>query len=131
MAYPDRFYGDRVRRFSNRIETVLFDAYRRTDAHRDQIGAGPPHPGEIQLFSWPQEWPDWSCGFGGDARQETCIDQTHIITDDGTHMVYVYHAGRFVRALEKPGKAFWVAVRKHRLPGALEEEEWSRIAPSD
>ena len=35
MAYSDRFYGERVRRFSNRIETVLFDAYRRTDAHRD------------------------------------------------------------------------------------------------
>lgn len=131
MVYPDRIYGDRVRRFSQRIETVLFDAYRRTDADREERGMDPPHPGEIQLFSWPQEWPDWSCGFGGDARQEPCVDQTHIVVDDGAHMVYVYHAARFVRALHQPGKAFWVAVRKHYLPAALDEAEWERIARPD
>ncbi len=46
-------------------------------------------------------------------------------------MVYVYHAGRFVRALDKPGKAFWVAVRKHDLPGAQDEEAWERLAKHD
>ena len=131
MVYADRFYGERVRRFSSRIESVLFDAYRRTDAYREKLGAGPPHPGEIQLFSWPQEWPDWSCGFGGEARQDPCIDQTHVVVDDGTHMAYIYHAGRFVRALEKPGRAFWVAVRKHHLPGAAEEGAWDELAAPD
>ncbi len=131
MVYADRVYGERVRKFSQRIETVLFDAYRRTDADREERGLGPPHPGEIQLFSWPQEWPDWSCGFGGEARQDPCIDQTHIVVDDGTRMVYVYHAARFARALDCPGKAFWVAVRRHKLPGAVDDEAWERLARQD
>ncbi len=131
MAYTDKFYGERVRKFSSRMESVLFDAYRRADADREERGLGPPHPGEVQLFSWPQEWPDWSCGFGGEARNQPCIDQTHVITDDGTRMVYVYHAGRFVISLEKPGKAFWVAVRKHKLPGARDQEAWEKLAKGD
>ena len=131
MAYNDKFYGERVRRFSTRMESVLFDAYRRADEERDRRDMDPPHPGEVQLFSWPQEWPDWSCGFGGDARQQTCIDQTHVITDDGTKMVYVYHAGRFVIELERPGKAFWVAVRKHKLPGAVDTEAWEALEAED
>ena len=131
MVYMDRFYGERVRRFSSRIESVLFDAYRRADAERERRGMDPPHPGEVQLYSWPQEWPDWSCGFGGEARQETCIDQTHVVTDDGTRMVYVYHAGRFVTALDEPGTPFWVQVRKHDLPGAQDTEAWERLAEKD
>jgi hypothetical protein len=113
------------------METVLFDAYRRADAEREERGMGPPHPGEIQLFSWPQEWSDWSCGFGGEARQMPCIDQTHVITDEGTHMVYVYHAGRFVIELDTPARAFWVAVRQHDLPGAQDTEAWDRLAGKD
>ncbi|HZD05023.1 MAG TPA: hypothetical protein VE173_08895 [Longimicrobiales bacterium] len=131
MVYPDRVYGERVRRFTQRIETVLFDAYRRMDADREERGMDPPRPGEVQLFSWPQEWPDWSCGFGGEARQVPCIDQTHVVTDEGAHVVYVYHAARFVRRLDTPGKAFWVAVRKHKLPGALDEKEWAKLENPD
>ncbi|MDX1674421.1 MAG: hypothetical protein R3314_06490 [Longimicrobiales bacterium] len=131
MVYMDKFYGERVRRFSSRIESVLFDAYRRADAERESRDMDPPHPGEVQLFSWPQEWPDWSCGFGGEARQQPCIDQTHVVTDDGTRMVYVYHAGRFVRELDHPGKAFWVAVRQHDLPGATDEEAWAELGARD
>jgi hypothetical protein len=131
MVYADKFYGERVRRFSSRIESVLFDAYRRADGERDARDMDPPHPGEVQLFSWPQEWPDWSCGFGGDARSQSCIDQTHVVTDDGTQMAYVYHAGRFVIELDRPGKAFWVAVRKHQLPGAVDEEAWRKLAKQD
>ncbi len=131
MPYSDRFYGERVRKFSNRIESVLFDAYRRADAEREDRDMGPPHPGEVQLFSWPQEWPDWSCGFGGEARNQPCVDQTHVVTDDGTHMAYVYHAGRFVTELDTPGKAFWVAVRKHQLPGAQDTEAWEKLRKKD
>lgn len=131
MVYADRIYGERVRRFSQRIETVLFDAYRRMDADREEAGMDPPRPGEVQLFSWPQEWPDWSCGFGGEALEEPCIDQTHVVTDDGTKKVYIYHGGRFVRALQSPGTAFWVAVRKHQLPGARDEARWNELEKAD
>lgn len=127
MIYAHRIYGERVRRFSQRIETVLYDAYRRMDGEREEAGMDPPHPGEVNVFSWPQEWPDWSCGFGGEAREEPCIDQTHVVTDDGRSVVYIYHAARFVRRLEKPGEAFWVRVRKHDLPGAADEEAWGRL----
>jgi hypothetical protein len=131
MVYADRVYGDRVRRFSQRIETVLFDAYRRMDEDRDERGLDPPRPDAVQLFSWPQEWPDWSCGFGGDARQDPCIDQTHLVTDDGAQVAYVYHAGRFARKLHKPGTGFWVAVRQHALPGAQDEAAWEALERGD
>ena len=129
MVYADRIYGERVRRFSHRIETVLFDAYRRMDGEREAAGMDPPKPGEVNVFSWPQQWPDWSCGFGGEEpRQDPCIDQTHVVTDDARSIAYVYHAGRFARRIEKPGKGFWVRVRKHDLPGAAAEEEWRKLA---
>jgi hypothetical protein len=131
MIHPDRIYGERVRRFTLRIETVLFDAYRRMDADREARDMDPPRPGEVQLFSWPQEWPDWSCGFGGDARQEPCVDQTHVVTDDSAEVAYVYHAARFVRRLDRPGTAFWVAVRKHELPGAEDEAAWAALETAD
>jgi hypothetical protein len=131
MVYADRIYGERVRRFSQRIETVLYDAYRRMDAEREEAGLEPPRPEEVNVFSWPQQWPDWSCGFGGDARDEPCVDQTHVVTDDARSVAYVYHAARFVRRIEKPGQAFWVGVRKHDLPGAAAEEEWARLEKGD
>ncbi|HUG38850.1 MAG TPA: hypothetical protein VMM12_00105 [Longimicrobiales bacterium] len=131
MVYADRVYGERVRRFSHRIETVLYDAYRRMDAEREAAELGPPRPELVNVFSWPQEWPDWSCGFGGEAREEPCVDQTHVVTDDERGVAYVYHAARFVRRLEKPGKAFWVAVRKHGLPAATDEAEWSKLEARD
>ena len=131
MVYADRIYGERVRRFSHRIETVLYDAYLRMDEERDAAGMDPPRPEEVNVFSWPQQWPDWSCGFGEEAHEEPCIDQTHIVTDDGRQIVYVYHAARFVRRLEKPGKSFWVRVRKHDLPGAAAEEEWQKLEKQD
>ena len=131
MRYDDKFYGERVRRFSTRIESVLFDAYRRSDEERERRDMLPPHPGQVQLYSWPQEWPDWSCGFGGEARQEPCVDQTHVVTDHAIQRVYVYHAGRFARELDNPGTAFWVAVRQHKLPGAADEEAWEELAKQD
>lgn len=127
MVYADRIYGERVRRFSHRIETVLYDAYRRMDAEREQAGLNPPRPEAVNVFSWPQEWPDWSCGFGGDAREEPCVDQTHVVTDDERQVAYVYHAARFVRRLDRPGKEFWVRVRKHDLPAATALEEWEKL----
>lgn len=128
MVYADRIYGERVRRFSQRIETVLYDAYRRMDAEREAAGMDPPRPGEVNVFSWPQQWPDSSCGFGGAAASRPCTDQTHLVIDAATGTVYVYHAARFVRRLEKPGEAFWSRVRQHHLPGAVDLAEWEALA---
>lgn len=123
----DRIYGERVRRFIARIENVLFDAYRRMDADREAVGGDPPLPEEVNIFSWPQTWPDWSCGFGGDARQEPCTDQTNVVVDEVTGAVYVYHASRYVTTVVEPTDAFWVRVKAHDLPAARATDEWAGL----
>lgn len=125
----DKIYGERVRRFTARIENVLFDAYRRMDRDREERELQPPLPEEVDLISWPQLWPDWGCGFAGDWRQEPCTEQTNVVYDRATGGVYVYHAGKFVRRVEAPGEAFWQAVRNQSLPGATDTSGWATLAP--
>ncbi|MEJ2185068.1 MAG: hypothetical protein P8Z36_03930 [Gemmatimonadota bacterium] len=130
MVYEDKLYGERVRRFIAKIEDILYDAYRRLDAGRAEDELAPLMPEEVNIYSWPQAWPDWGCGFEGDWRQEPCVEQTCIVVDERTGVVLVYHAGRFVREIEHPTDAFWSAVRSHDLPAARQTDAWETLAPT-
>ena len=50
-----------------------------------------------------------------------------LVIDSQVGTAYVYHAGQFARTVEKPGDAFWAAVRERRLPGAVDEQSWARL----
>jgi hypothetical protein len=130
MVYEDKVYGERVRQFIGKIENILYDAYRRLDAGRTERGLTPLFPEEVNIYSWPQSWPDWGCGFAGDWRREPCVEQTCIVVDERTGVVLVYHAGRFVREVEQTTEAFWTAVQNHDLPGARQAEAWDALAPT-
>ena len=122
-----KVYGERVRMFSERMNRVLYDAFQRMDEEREARGLPRPTPDEVNRYSWPQTWPDDSHGFGGAAEIGPTTTQTHVVKDELTGGVYVYHGGRFVCRIGRPGEAFWAAVARHHLPGALEKERWAEF----
>ncbi len=80
----DKIYGERVRRFTSKMERVLYDAYRRMEEERSQRGLAPPMPEDVAVLSGPREWPDTT------HQGTTVID---VITD----RAYMYEDGEFVR----------------------------------
>ncbi|HEX6306549.1 MAG TPA: hypothetical protein VFZ69_00100 [Longimicrobiales bacterium] len=122
-----RFYGERVRRYTDKMARVLYDAYLKMDEDREARNLAHPTPEEVDILSWPQTWPDARCGFDKPLKDVFASEQTDVVMDSRLDTVYVYHAGHFVHRIEKPGDAFWNAVRERRLPGAVESEEWRRL----
>lgn len=122
-----RFYGERVRRYTDKMAHVLYDAYLRMDKERDAQSIPHPTPEEVDLLSWPQTWPDARCGFDKPLKDVYSSEQTDVVMDSRLGTAYVYHAGRFARTVARPGDAFWIAVRERKLPGAIEEEAWLRL----
>ena len=122
-----RFYGERVRRYTDKMAHVLYDAYLRMDEERDAQGMAHPTPEEIDILSWPQTWPDARCGFEKPLKDVYASEQTDVVVDNRVGTAYVYHAGYFAHRIEKPGGAFWDAVRDRRLPGAVDEVAWQKL----
>jgi hypothetical protein len=129
--FEEKVYGQRVRRFTQKLESSLFDAYRRMEADRTAQGLRSPMPEHVKVWSWPQIWPDDAFGFGGEGRAGQFEAQAHVVHDDLTGTAYAYHDGRFVRRVERPTEAFWGQVRAHELPGAANEVDWSALTPPD
>lgn len=80
----DRIYAERVRRFTSKMERVLFDAYRRMETEREKRGLRSPMPEDVSVMSGPREWPD------------TTLQGTTVI-DVVTDRAYLYHDGEFVQ----------------------------------
>ena len=124
-------YGARVRRYTDMMAKVLYDAYVRMDEEGEGLGLAPPTPEDVDMISWPQTWPDARCGFRELLRDVFPSEQTDLVLDTRTGVAYVYHAGRFARRVSAPGLAFWEAVRSRHLPGAVEEDEWRSLEPAE
>lgn len=122
-----KIFRDRVRQFSERMNKVLYDAYGRIDQHRQELKLRHPAPEEVNLFSWPQAWPNAAVGFEDRSEPGPVVRQTHVVKDEVTGAVYVYHDGRFVRKIAKPAPVFWDAVRSHSLPGQVDEAAWRKL----
>ena len=123
-----RFYGERVRRYTDKMARVLYDAYLKMDKEREDRDMPHPTPEEVDILSWPQTWPDARCGFEKPLRDVFASEQTDVVMDTRLGTVYVYHAGHFAHRLENPSDAFWAAVRERKLPGAVEEAAWNDLA---
>ena len=119
-----RFYGERVRRYTDKMARVLYDAYLRIDGERESQHLPNPTPEEVDIVSWPQTWPDARCGFEKPLKGVYASEQTDIVIDNRAGTVYVYHAGQFARRLDRQTPAFVSAMRDRRLPGAVDEEAW-------
>lgn len=130
--YEKKFFTERVRRFTEQLERTLYDAYVRTSDDRESRDMShPPTADEINLISWPQSWPDARHGFEAEGPDRRTVVQTHVVTDEGLGAVLVYHGGRFVGRLERPGQEFWDAVKRRKLPGATDREAWQRLGLGD
>lgn len=123
-----RFYGERVRRYTDKMAHVLYDAYLKIDAAREERGMPHPTAEDVDLLSWPQTWPDARCGFDKPLKDVYPSEQTDVVIDSRLGSAYVYHAGQFARVVENPSDAFWNAVRERRLPGAVDDDAWRSIA---
>jgi hypothetical protein len=122
-----RFYGERVRRYTDKMARVLYDAYLRIDREREAQKQSNPIPVEVDIVSWPQTWPDARCGFDEPLRDVYASEQTDVVTDSRLGTVYVYHAGHFARRLDRQTPAFAEAMRERYLPGAADEEAWQKL----
>lgn len=122
-----KIFRNRVIFFGEHLNRVLYDAYVRIDEHRRSRGLDHPYPEEVNLFSWPQEWPNSAAGFDEAGTPGPVVRQTCVVKDERTNIVYVYHDWRFVRSIENPTSAFWQAVRDHALPGFVERDAWARL----
>jgi hypothetical protein len=125
--FEKRFYGERVRRYTDKMAHVLYDAYTKMDEQRAARGMPAPTAEEVDLLSWPQDWPDTSCGFEQPLKGVYPSEQTDVVIDTGVGTAYVYHAGHFARRVDTPSPAFWEAVRERRLPGACDEDGWRAL----
>ena len=108
--------------FSAMIAAVLDDALPRLadTTVADQSQTAPLSFTDVTVISFPQTWPDASCGFGGIAAQVLTEAQTVVVSRrDGAGAV-VYIRGDFAYPVAQPGAAFWVLVREQRLPGAAD-----------
>lgn len=123
-----KFYAERVRRYVEKIERVLYDAYLKVDEEREASGLGHPAPEDIDVLSWPQTWPDARCGFEKPLRDVYPTEQTNVVLDSGLGVALVYHAGHFARRVEQRSEKFWEAVRDRNLPGATDEAAWNRMS---
>ena len=77
---------------------------------------------ECQLFMWPQDWTDSSCGH--ETKGMMCCPQ---LTSAACLVVVgpmgdacVYHNQKFAYKVEVPGQAFWRGIKNHNLPGSME-----------
>jgi hypothetical protein len=75
-------------------------------------------PSELELHSWPQTWPDTTCGFGGEGHPALTTTQTVVIIGPCGDAC-VYH-NRFAYYLPHPNAAFWEALILRELPGAVD-----------
>ena len=122
-----KFYAERVRRYVQKIEGVLYDAYLKIDEEREKAGLDHPAPEDIDVLSWPQTWPDTRAGFDKPLRDTRLTEQTNVVLDSVLGIALVYHAGHFARRVEQRSEAFWNAARERKLPGATDEA--ARKAP--
>ena len=124
-----KFYAERVRRYTDKMERVLYDAYLKIDQDREGRGLGHPTPEEVDIISWPQEWPDARCGFERPLKDVLKSEQTDVVIDNRVGSAYVYHAGHFARGVAQPSDAFWQAVNARKLPGATDTAGWASLDP--
>ncbi len=122
-----KFYAERVRRYVQKIEGVLYDAYLKIEEERQEKGLGQPAPEDIDVLSWPQTWPDTRAGFEKPLRDTRPTEQTNVVLDSVLGIALVYHAGHFARRVEQRSEPFWNAVRARRLPGASDEAGWKAL----
>lgn len=125
--FERKFFAERVRGFTEQLERTLYDAYMRLSEEREKRGEPLATADEVNLVSWPQDWPDAKHGFARAGRDKRVTVQTHVVVDETLDVALVYHGGRFAARVDDPGAPFWAAVGERKLPGATDREGWQAL----
>jgi hypothetical protein len=109
-----------TRAFITQAEQVIEDAITRIkQAHPNPAGVVNIRPqDDVFISSWPQTWPNTSCGFGGVAGQALTHAQTYVIESQTAGALYVYHSGRFAYAVPYMNEQFRQDSQNRQLCGA-------------
>jgi hypothetical protein len=75
---------------------------------------------DVRVFSWPQFWSDYTCGFGSLAGQAITIAQTVVVLCGLSGALAVYHNEQFAYLVRRQSDAFRQAFTRQRLPGQVE-----------
>lgn len=110
--------------FTSMMFKVFEDAQVRLRPYFDD---NPIYFSELDVYSWPQQWSDTTCGFPGIGGQAITSAQTVVLMFGIGGPACVYHAGRFAYLVKHPGEHFWMGVTNHRLPGASDTERIRRL----
>jgi hypothetical protein len=107
--------------FAGKIKEVSQDALKRLDE---------PHMSNVNLISFPQTWPNTSCGHGGMAGQSVCVAQTVMV--DNLKNVCVYFGWKFAYKLPCRAEGLWKYVSDRGLPCVKQaKSEWGEIIEID
>ncbi len=104
------------------IQEIVSDAIKRYNETSD-INA---FADDICWYSWPQSWPDTSCGFGGPAGQSFVSAQTLVVEFLFDKEMYVYHDGRYAYHVPVSDR-FWRLANSHRLPGVINVDALEKL----
>ena len=111
--FERKFYAQKVRTFTERLDKVLFDAYERIDAEREKGQVAHPEATEVNLVSWP----DLDAVAAGERAP-----QIHVVRDEILGHAYVYQDGTFLYRVDGQDKDFWEQILRLEVPrrGTLE-----------
>lgn len=98
-------------KFIKQIEQATQDSIKRLKEAEDID--------KIKFITWPQVWPNESCGFETLGEKKTTIAQA-VVCIGKTGDVAVYHGGKFVFYIENPKEDFWLRLRSFNMPGKNE-----------
>ena len=75
---------------------------------------------ECSIYSWPQSWPNTTCGFGGIGGQMITTAQCVVVIGPERDAC-IYHSGRLAHYIECPSELFWDEIRyaSRKLPGGM------------
>lgn len=84
---------------------------------------------ECQIFAWPQEWDDTSCGQNGSFFGGQMLTKALTVIVIGPMMdACVYHNGEFAYELESMNNEVWDCIKSQSLPAMKDELEQKNAA---
>jgi hypothetical protein len=103
--------------FLETMRTVLRDAMGKLDAEAAKIKSGTHQFSDLNIYSWPQQWPDATCGFPGAGGQAVTTAQTILVESYLTGAWVVYIRGKFAYLVIHPNERFFHYFSIKQMPG--------------
>ena len=114
-----------TREFISQAERVIEDAItriRQDNPNTARVLLIRPQD-DVLISSWPQIWPNTSCGFGDVVGQTITNAQTYVIESHFNGALYVYHDGRYAYTIPRINGQFRQDSQNRQVCGA--SDNWA------